>query len=160
LERIMESETYSDYISFDLQGYYCQEPDGPIMCLICAGDLSKSIIGPSRAMRSELADPSYECNQDLGSSCLFICDQCHWWCVREGYEFIDKEHVHRYGDDYLIVGTAEDSETKTSRNTSVKYAEPWLKALDDPTAYDKVKRLPKELAVLFKGGMTWEQYRW
>jgi len=130
------------------------------MCPICAGDLSKSIIEPSRAMRNELADPFYECNQDLGASFLFICDKCHWWCVREDYEFIDKGHVHRFGDDYLIVGIAESSETKTSGETPVnKYTQPWLKALDDPKAYDKVKRLPKELAVLFKGGMTWEQHR-
>ena len=130
------------------------------MCLICADDLSKSIIEPSKAMRKELDDPSYECNQDLGSSSLFTCNQCHWWCVRESYEFIDKEHVHRYGDDYLIVGTAGYTETKTSRNMSINYSKPWLKALDDPKTYDNVKRLPKELAILFKGGMTWEQCRW
>jgi hypothetical protein len=157
--RIMESETCSDYICFNIQSYFCQEPDGPIMCLICASDLLKSIIEPSRAMKNKLANPSYECNQESGSSYLFTCNQCHWWCVREGYEFIDKEHVHRHGDDYLIVGTAEYRETETSRNPPVKYTEPWLKALDDPNAYEKVKRFPKEFAVLFKGGMTWEQRR-
>jgi hypothetical protein len=154
----MESEIYSDYVSYDIQGYFCREPNDPNICLICAGDLSKFTIEPSKAMGNELADPSYY--HDPGSSYLFTCNECRWWCIREHYEFIAKNDLHRHGDDYLIVGTAEISGTKTLREASAKYTQPCFKALDDPSVYGKIRRLPKEIAVLFKGGMTWEQARW
>jgi hypothetical protein len=151
----MKAEEYSDYVSYNVEKYYSVKPEGPITCPMCNGDLSESAIEPSKAMSKEIAGPDY----DYGSSLMFICNQCHWWCIREHYEFVDGGAARRYGCDYLIFSTAKSSKSKVIRNLPVEHTQPWLKALEDPKVYDKVQAFPEKLAVLFKGGVTWKKYK-
>jgi hypothetical protein len=157
--RIMEIEMNSDYVSFNIESYYSQAPKGPIQCPMCYRGLSKSAIEPSKAMskEKELAGSLYILFE---SSSLFVCNACHWWCVREHYEFADSFDVtHKYGYDCLIFCTANGGQSKDFRNTTVENTQPWLKALDDSKVYDKVQGLPEKLALLFEGGMTRNEYR-
>jgi hypothetical protein len=59
-----------------------------------------------------------------------------------------------YGDDYLVVSMAENSEGEILGSIP---GHPWLKAHNDPNVYYDVQVLSNELAILFDGGMTWEQ---
>jgi hypothetical protein len=156
---IMEPETLANYLSYDVQKYYCQKPAGPIKCPMCTGDLSESPVERSRAMSNHILSNENEYYLDDGSSLLYTCKECSWWCVREHYEFIDKQAVHRYGLDYLIFSTVKDSKSETSQNMSFEQSQPWLNALEDPRAYDRVQAFPEKLVVFFKGGRTWKEYR-
>jgi hypothetical protein len=154
----MEPETQPDTLSYDVQKYYCQKPAGPVICPICTGDLSESAIERSRAMSDHILSNENEYYLDDGSSLLYTCKECSWWCVREHYEFIDKQAVHRYGLDYLIFSTLKNSKSKPSESTSINPAQPWLDALEDPNVYRKVQPFPEELAAFFKDGRTWKEY--
>ncbi len=142
----MDIQTYIDYVSYDVQKRYHRKPEGPVTCPMCNGDLTESSIEPSKAMKEHIEGPDY----DYGSSLLFVCNQCRWWCVREHYEFVDGGAGMRYGLDYLIVSTAKAGKSEEPGSAPVEDAQPWLKALVDPGVYNKVKKLPEELAVLFK----------
>jgi hypothetical protein len=155
----MEPESHASYLSYDIQKYYLKKPAGPIKCPICSGSLTESAIERSRAMAEHIKKNEDEYYLDDGSSLLYMCNACDWWCVREHYEFIDKHVVHRYGLDYLIFSTAKNSKSITSKNISIQHTKPWLNALEDPKAYDKVQAFPEELAVFFIGGLTWKEYR-
>jgi hypothetical protein len=148
-----------DYISYDVQKYYCQKPAGPIKCPLCSGGLSESAIERSRAMSDHIIGNQDDYYLDDGASFLYICNECSWWCVREHYEFIDKQAVHRYGLDYLIFSSAKNGQSINSENMSAKYTQPWLNALEDARVYDKVQAFPEKLAVFFKGGLTWNRYK-
>lgn len=148
----MQAEPPVCYASYDIQRYFCHKPDGPVRCLRCSGNLSKATIEPSQAMKNEIADPGYDFR--YGSSALFVCNLCRWWCIREHYEFIDKDRCHQYGDDYLIVSTQKNRQGETLGSMPDHL---WLKAHDDPRVYDAVQGLSNELATLFDGGMSWDQ---
>jgi hypothetical protein len=148
----MENESFPSYLSYDIQARYCVKPEGPITCPVCDSNLTESPIEPSKAMSKHIAGPDY---YDYGSSLLFVCNRCHWWCVREHYEFVDvsSSDVHKYGLDYLIFSTAKGDKSGLPKNT-----QPWLTALDDLTIYDKVQGLPEKLVLFFRGGTTWKEY--
>jgi hypothetical protein len=123
---------------------------------MCAGDLVRSEIEPSRAMYEMLWDPkreeyrrefTYLCSR---ASFLYTCPECCWWCVRDACDFLDDpERPFVFRLDYLIFAVAQKSEPESSRTIS-ESAQPWLKALDDPDVYDEemVRNLPDELAAL------------
>jgi hypothetical protein len=148
----------AEYVSYNIEKYYRIEPTGPIRCSMCSNRLSKSAIEPSKHMSKEvIADPDHVyC--DYGSSHLFTCNMCDWWCIREHYEFVVPSVTHRYGFDYLIVSTAKNA-PKVFRTTAGEKSQPWLEALDDSMVYHKVQDLPENLAAIFEGGMTWKEYK-
>src|SRR5512139_1014499 len=94
-----KSETYPGYVSYDLEMYFSREPSGPVKCLLCAGNLSKSVAEPSRAMRKEIASPDFHLRHGTTGTWVFTCNACHWWCIREGYEFVTGDWVYKYGHD-------------------------------------------------------------
>lgn len=144
----MENEFGSRYVSYDVQKRYLVKPEGPVTCPMCNGNLTESSIEPSKAMNEDIEGPDY----DYGSSLLFVCNQCRWWCVREHYEFVDGGAAMRYGIDYLIVSMAK------AVNAPVEDAQPWRQALEDLKVYKNAQAFPEELAAFFRGGKTWKEY--
>lgn len=155
----METETYSDYVAYEITSHHDRWADGPNSCPACGGDLSRSEIEPSRAMYEMLWDPkteryksefTYLCSR---ASFLYTCNECRWWCVRDACDFLDDpERPFIFCLDYLILGVPQRSGPESSKPVSDS-AQPWLKALDDPDVYaeEVVRDLPDELAaVMFK----------
>ncbi len=147
----MEREIYSDYVAYEIHYYYDKHPDGPDRCPMCGGDLSRSDIEPSRAMRDEMA-PAATTNESgiyihSNGSWLHTCNRCRWWCVREGCQYIDTTVTVFHYSEYLIFAIVEKSEQSTLPNIP-ESTQPWLKALDDPDVYDLrvLRSLPKLLA--------------
>jgi hypothetical protein len=156
----MKAEEYSDYVSYDIQKYYSVKPEGPITCQMCAGNLSKTAIEPSKAMNDFNVSTEVSYWLDYGSSFLYTCNECHWWCVREHYEYVIRKFAdHKFGRDYLIVSKTKNEKSKAFSDPLVNHAQPWLKALGDPKVYDEVQAFPGELAVLFKGGVIRKKYK-
>jgi hypothetical protein len=149
----METETYSEYIAYEIHAYYDISPYGPDRCPMCAGDLTRSEIEPSRAMYDKLWDPTrerYRLYVCYRTSSLYTCSECHWWCIRDACDFLDDpERPYVFYFDYLIFAIAEKSGPEIFKDIP-ESTQPWLKALDDPDVYDKdvVRDLPKELAAL------------
>ncbi len=148
----MEREIYSDYLAYEIHYYYHEHPDGPDRCPMCGGDLSRSDIEPSRAMRDEMAPVAT--NKESGvyihskGSWLHTCNRCRWWCVREGCQYIDTTVTVFHYSEYLIFAIAEGSKQRALPNMP-ESTQPWLKALDDPNVYDLrvLRPLPKTLAM-------------
>jgi hypothetical protein len=150
----MKSQTYIDYASYDVQKRYRVKPEGPVTCPMCSNsDLTESPIEPSKAMNEDIEGPDY----DYGSSLLFVCNRCRWWCVREHYEFVDGGAAMRYGFDYLIISTAKASKSEDPGSMPAEDAQPWLQALEDLKVYKNVQAFPEELAEFFRGGKTWKE---
>lgn len=149
----METETYSDYVAYEIDSYCDKGPGGPNKCPMCAGDLLKSQIEPSRAMYEKLWDPTreqYRLFVSSRASFLYTCNECRWWCIRDACECIDSpEHPLVFHFDYLIFAVTEKSGPEAFKDLP-ENTQPWLKALDDPDVYDKdvVRDLPKGLAAL------------
>jgi hypothetical protein len=155
----MENESNAKYVSYDIEKYFSRSPispsegwtEGPARCPMCAGSLSETTMEPSKAMSDLNLSTEETYWLDHGWSFLYTCNQCRWWCVREHYEFVIKKHAdHKFGRDYLIVSKTEIEKPEIFGDVPAHHAQPWLKALVDPEVYNKVQKLPEELAVLFK----------
>lgn len=151
----MEPVTFTDYTSYDIQKHFITTSfnpaegwlHGPTRCLHCAGTLSETRIEPSRAMRELISHAEDMYWLDHGSSFLHTCKACHWWCIREHYEFVIKQYAdHKFGYDYLIVA---EKPTQKSASSIDPPAQPWLRALDDGGVHKQVQNLPDALAQLF-----------
>jgi hypothetical protein len=124
LEIDTELFDYSAYASFDLKEYFRIEPKQPTNCPICGKDLTRSDVEISKLVDSCLDSdpiPAYY------YSYLFLCHQCHWWCVRERWA----ECERGYDGDVILVGIA-----KKRKNDSCSESNPWEKALANEYAYD------------------------
>jgi hypothetical protein len=95
----MRQITYQDYLSYNVRSSFSQNPGDIIRCPMCSGTLTKSVIGPSKAVEDRL---SYK---DMSpwlaeSSRMSTCDMCPWWCVREHWAYEEWAVDH----DCLIAG--------------------------------------------------------
>lgn len=145
----MKSKIYSDYIVYSIYYYFYEHREGPDRCPMCAGNLSRCEIEPSRALRDDTAraeESEYYPNGAV--TYLHTCNECPWWCIRENYVFIEPRSLHQVSHDYLIFALPEMDPSRGA-NDLPEGSPPWHKALDDPDLYDDdvLRRLPKELAV-------------
>jgi hypothetical protein len=128
---------YSAYASFDLKDHFEKEPEQPTNCPKCGGNFSRSDVEMSKTVDSCLdSDPI----PIYYYSYLFLCDQCHWWCVRERWA----EAERLYDGDLLLIGVA-----RNRKPVGLTDPEPWKNSLADEHAYTHDLKLPFDLYQMF-----------
>jgi hypothetical protein len=128
---------YSTYAAIDLKDYFNKEPEQPTICPKCGRNLSRSDVEMSKTVDGCLdSDPI----PIYYYSYLFLCEQCHWWCVRERWA----EAERLYDGDLLLVGFA-----RNRKPVGLTDPEPWKNALADEHAYTHDLKLPFDLYQMF-----------
>lgn len=98
----MNFTNYNDYVSYNMRTYFAREPKPNIhQCPMCASTMSRSESSPSKPVQENIDDLDLIPVHNF--SFLFLCEQCDWWCVREGWTLCEYDLEL----DYLITGVAK-----------------------------------------------------
>jgi hypothetical protein len=128
---------YSAYAGFCLSDYFTNKPKMPSKCPKCQYALTWSLIELSDAAFDGIGMQDYFHHD---GSFLFICDNCKWWCVREGWF----EYERGFEGDVLLIGIA-----KSRRPEHPVDEKPWENALKNKDAYMHDLKLPNNYLSIF-----------
>jgi hypothetical protein len=125
------------YQTYNLQSRFYCAPGHPTRCLHCGGELARTLMEPSVALRKILTDPQEIVHSEFNYLCE--CQSCGWWVFREFWFHLECNST----GDYITAelrGAQSDGESPHTPEAD----KPWLTALQDTNLYDSELPLPEE----------------